>query len=114
MAIRGRKPIGKQAMTPAERQKRHRDRVRQEKAKLAKEIAKAEKRAKNEARLAEHQRRQAPLIARMREEWARTPPAQPLATAKEELAQQVLDALKIEGIALEAFQEALNRRAGRI
>ena len=108
----GRKPIGKKAMTPAERQRRRRARLRKEKAKLQKEAQLAAKRAKNEAKYAAHCARMEPVRAAEREEWLRThPPSPPLPDPLDELAQQVLDALRVDDYSLEAFQSALLRRA---
>jgi hypothetical protein len=100
----GRKPIGKKAMTPAERQQRRRARLRREK----KAVERAAKQAENAARYASRQQQAPPF------EWANVPSDPPLPDPADELAQQVLDTLKTEGIALKAFQAALVRRAGTV
>jgi hypothetical protein len=111
----GRKPIGRKAMTPAERQQRRRKRLRKEKAKLLREAEIAAKRAKNETRYGAHVEKMKPIRATQHEEWLRNNPPQPPSShgPLEELAVQVLHALKIDNYSLDDFQAVLLWRAGR-
>jgi hypothetical protein len=100
-------------MTAAERQQRRRKRLRREKGKLAKDAEIAASRAKNLERLRQSQEQQAAFQEAWRREFKLVPPAPPLATPEDELAQQVLDTLQVERMDFEVFQQALLRRAGR-
>jgi hypothetical protein len=93
-------------MTAAERQRRRR-------ARLAKERKAADleaTRAKNRAKYA------ASLPARMAEleEWKRNqpPPEAPLVNLADELAAQIADACRSEGIPIEEVRDALDRLIG--
>jgi hypothetical protein len=99
----GRLPLGKKAMTPAERQARRRKRLQREKVKGEREAKLAANRAKNAALLAKN----------ADATWTRVhcPPAPPLDNPADELVDQIAEAIHLSpDVTLADVQEAIARR----